>query len=261
MAIVVAGNSRRGPGFEFEFIAPRYLFWSTLFWTGLLLVAIQFAESRRWLRWPVYLVALSLPIAIFPMHYRSGLNCRWARMRAEFGAISLVNGARDEQQVHILGGGTKQVYRLAEQLRARRLDMFADGLQDWIGLREANLWSGQHKPEKLKGRCAVTALVQREDGMPAARVVGQASMNKGRIPTTLVIVDATGTIRGVARSSSTSPFINRVFYLGKAPTKTFLGYVCNYDPTSRYAVRSADDRILSEERIHVRGGMTDRASP
>src|SRR5207249_5623791 len=32
------------------------------------------------------------------------------------------------------------------QLRARRLDMFTDGLQDWIGLSETNLFDGRHKP-------------------------------------------------------------------------------------------------------------------
>jgi hypothetical protein len=253
MAFIIAGRANHLRLLPSEVAAPRYLFWSTLFWTGLLLIAIQCAESKLWLRWPVYLAALALPVLTLPSHYKGGLHWRWGRRLAESGATSLINGVRDDQQIRILAPvhGTSQVYRVAEQLRARRLDMFADGLQDWIGLGDANLLSGQHKPEKLKGRCAVTALVQCEDSIPAAQVVGQASTDKGRIPTTLVIVDATGVVRGVARSSPTSPFINRVFYLGKAPTNAFLGYICNYDPTLRYTVRSADDRAISEEEIPV----------
>lgn len=68
MAIVVVGNNSRGPRFQFEFLFPRYLFWSTLFWTGLVLVGIQLAELKQWLRWPMYLVALTLPVVVFPMH-------------------------------------------------------------------------------------------------------------------------------------------------------------------------------------------------
>jgi hypothetical protein len=253
MALIIAGRANHLRTLPSEVGAPRYLFWSTLFWAGLLLIAIQCAESKRWLRWPVYLAALALPVLTLPSHYEGGLHWRLARRRAESGATSLINGVQDDQQTRILAPvrGTSQVYRVAEQLRARRLDMFAGGLQDWIGLGEANLLSGQHKPEKLRGRCTIAALVQRKDGIPAAQVVGQASMDKDRIPTTLVIVDPTGVVRGVARSSPTSPFINRMFYLGKAPTNAFWGYISDYDPTLRYAVRSADDQAISEEEIPV----------
>jgi hypothetical protein len=144
------------------------------------------------------------------------------------------------------------IYRVADQLRARRLDMFADGLQDWIGLSEANLFRGRHKPEGLTGRCNVAALVQCDNGAPAARVMGQASREGHSIPKTLVIVDPTGVVRGVARCSSPiSPFINRTFYLGKSTTNWFLGYIRDYDPQLKYAVRSADNGVLSEEKIPV----------
>ncbi len=261
MALVVAGRADRFRAQPFEVAGPRYLFWSTLFWTGLLLMAIQCAESKRWLRWPIYLVALALPVLAFPEHYQSGLRLRWARQLAESGATSLINGVRDERYVRLFGD-PKLVYRVAEQLRVRRLDMFADGLQDWIGLGEANLFGGRHKLEKLKGRCAVAALVECDNGAPAARVVGQASKHGGRIPKTLAIVDPTGAVRGVARSSPTSPFINRAFYLGKFKANGFLGYIRDYNPQLKYAVRSADNGILSEEEIPVQvGGMTKPTKP
>src|SRR6266487_1265617 len=192
MALVVIG---RTDYFHFPpskvFGHPGYFFWSTLFWSGLLLVAIRRAEA---------------------------------------------------------------VYHRAEELRARRLDMFADGLQDWIGLGDTDLFGGRQKPEGLKGWCGVVALGQCDNGAPAARVLGQVSKHRSLIPKTLVIVDPTGVVRGVAHSSSTSQFINYAFYLGKlSPLSTdrFVGYIRDYNPQLQYAVRSADDGILSEEKIPV----------
>jgi hypothetical protein len=285
MALAVAVNRVRGPGFEFEFLSPRYLFWSTLFWTGLLLVAIQRAESKHWLRWPVYLVALALPILALPEHYRSALALRTARTADECAALSLVAGVRDERQMITLWLHSDWIYRVAQQLRVRRLDMFADGLQDWIGQSEANLFGGRRKRVKLEGRCTVAALVQGNDGAAAVRVTGQAVRNRhipriirwamipaswilgdeikneSRTPKTLVIVDQIGVIRGLARSSPMSPFINRVFYLRKVQTNAFVGYIRDYNPQLRYVVRSADDQILSDEKIPVQGRITERASP
>jgi hypothetical protein len=259
MALIVAGRADHFRALPFEVAAPRYFSWSTLFWTGILLMAIQCAESKLWLRWPVYLVALALPVLAFPAHYRAGLNARWGRETAEWGAVSLVNGVRDEQLARVPFGNLELGYRVAGQFRVRRLDMFADGLQDWIGLGEANLFAGRHKPEKLKGRCAVTALVHCDNGAPAARVVGQASRHGGSVPKTLVIVDPTGVVRGVARSSTTSRFISRVFYLDKVQRNPFLGYIRDYNPQLHYAVRSADNWTLSEEKIPVQVGVTKPA--
>jgi hypothetical protein len=141
------------------------------------------------------------------------------------------------------------------------LAMFADGLQDWIGLEEESLFGGRCRAEKLKGRCSVVALVQCDNGAPAARVVGQALKQGRAVPKTLVMVDPSGVVRGVARSSPTNRFINRTFYLGKVNPHRFLGYIRDYNPQLRYAVRSADDRTLSEEKIPVRVGMTEPARP
>jgi hypothetical protein len=264
MALIVAGRAGRLLAQPIEIAGPRYLFWSTLFWTGLLLMAIQSAESRQWSRWPVFLIALTLPLLAFPQHYRSGLQYRWARQLTESGATSLINGVRDEERVRGAFGNFGNLelgYHVAEQLRARRLDMFADGLQDWIGLEEGNLFGGRSRAEKLEGRCSVVALVQCDNGAPAARVVGQASKHGGRVPERLVIVDSIGVVRGVARSSPTSRFINRAFYLGKVKAGGFLGYIRDFNPQLRYSVRSADDRTLSEEKIPVRVGMTKPTKP
>jgi hypothetical protein len=257
MALVVTGNTLRGSHFQFEFLFPRYLFWSALFWTGLLLVGIQVAGSRQWLRWSVYLFALALAVMVFPTHYRGGVNCRWARILAEASATSLVNGVWDDQQVRIIapaGGGVNQVYRLAEQLRARRLDMFADGLQDWIGASETTITGGRYKNKGLSGQCMLAALLERDNGAPAARLTGQLWKRAGQIPHILIIVDQMGRIHGVGHSFvrfSENRFVDRMFYLNKTPTSLFFGYIRDYDPHQKYAVRSADGGVLSAEKIRV----------
>jgi hypothetical protein len=265
VAIILAGRAPRFRALPFEVAAPRYLFYSPLFWTGLLLIAIHCAESKLWLRWPVYLVALALPVLAFPEHYKSGLNARSARVYLiEPAATSLVNGVRDEQQVKFLFRRPKQIYNLAEQLRLRRLDMFADGLQDWIGINEASLFAGRHERERLNGQCSVEALVECDNGAPAARVTGQMWKRGHIVPKTLVIVDPTGMICGVGRSSamwSENRFINRTFYLSKFTGSRFLGYIRDYNPQLHYAVRSADDRILSEEKVLVGVPTPNSANP
>jgi hypothetical protein len=267
MAIVVVGNSSRGPHFQFEFLRPRYLFWGTLFWTGLVLLGIQLAESKQWLRWPMYLVALALPVVVFPMHFRSALNSNRARTLAEAGATSLVNGVQDDEQIRILApaaGGTKQVYRVAEELRARRLDMFTDGLQDWLGANQTSITSRPYKREELSGQCRVAALVRCDNGAPAARITGQIWKSKHRVPKTLVIVDSGGVVRGIGHSSSIyseTPFVNSTFYGSRVMRTRFIGYIRDYDPGLHYAVRSADHGIFSEEMIPVQSPTSKSTNP
>ena len=54
---------RLNPG---RVVASWYFFWSTLFWTGLLMVTIQYFESRKWLNWPALLGIVAIPIFAFP---------------------------------------------------------------------------------------------------------------------------------------------------------------------------------------------------
>src|SRR5207247_8976740 len=83
---------------------PGYFFWSTLFWSGLLLVAIRRAESKQWPRWPIYLAALALPGPVLPKRYKGGLLRREIRSEAESSAPSFVDEYRcHELQIGILG--------------------------------------------------------------------------------------------------------------------------------------------------------------
>src|SRR5207248_10940778 len=113
------------------------------------------------------------------------------------------------------------------------------------------VWPG-HSPEGRRWRCRIEALCQCDNGARAARVSGQPFKHEQSIPWTLVITDSHGVIRGVARSAPISPFINGTFYQSKlAANIGFVGYIRDYDPELRYALRSADNLTLSDEEIPV----------
>jgi hypothetical protein len=252
MVMIVVGRAPLIRLVPSEVAAPRYFFWSTLFWTGLAMVAIQRAEPKRWLRCPVLLGALIVPIFVLPSHFEEGARYRYAAKLADSAAISLVNGACDAEEVKILFRDPHQVYKVAPQLRARRLDMFAGGLQDWLGASETSLFAGHHQPEGLKGRCDVAAVLKCEDGTVFARLTGSALIRGTVVPKTLVAIDGHGVVCGVGRSFATNPFINRVLYRGIFPGTSFLCYIRAYDSSLPYAIHSLDGDELSDETIEVR---------
>jgi hypothetical protein len=246
----------RSISFNLAPVAPRYLFWSSLFWTSLILLGIKRADRLQWGRWPVILLPFAIAILVWPAHYQAWLWCKNAQVLYDEDAIALINGAVDAQRIQTLPPQFKQIFQervlLASQVRARRLDIFADGLQDWIGLREADVFGARNKREGLNGQCSIDALGQCDNGAPAARVRGRALKHEQSVPWTLVIADSNGVIRGVARSARLNPFVNRTFYQGKLTAEIgFVGYIRNYNPELRYVVRSADNLTLSDEEIPV----------
>jgi hypothetical protein len=280
LMLIAAGRIQYFHMLPSEVLAPRYLFWSSLFWTGLFLIAIQRAEHQRWGRWTAIVFALAAVIFAWPEHYLMWFHNKLSKCRVEQAATAVINGVVDDNS-WFLSLDPRQIGRVAPQLRAHRLDMFADGLQDWIGLNETSLFRGRRKPEDLRGKCRVSKLVECDNGAPAARVVGLATtrhhvprvvgwaiapvtwivgkeIKKGYVtPARFVIVDPTGVVRGVARSCSLTPVVNRVFYQGRFPTTDFLGYIRDYNPQVQYVVRSADDDVLSEETIPVQNDASN----
>jgi len=78
----------------------------------------------------------------------------------ESAAASLINGVCDTDMVAQMYPTPATVNSLAKQYRQRRFDMFADGLQDWIGVSETNLFGGHYKSVELKGSIAVQSLIR-----------------------------------------------------------------------------------------------------
>ena len=262
--------------------APRYLFWSTLFWGGLLLLLIARGENVPYLRWIAFCIPLATPVFAFPSHQRWALHSKYAQILATDAATSLINRVRDIETLKIIAPVYIEFpYMVAPQLRAHRLGMFADGLQDWIGLNEASLFAGRHKPERLVGTCRVSKLAQCDNGAPAARIVCHVTTRRHippivrwaispvawlvdketkhgyMTPNRLVVIDSNGIVRGVARSCGMSSFANRVLFQGKFCTTCILGYISDYNPQLHYIVRSADDNVLSEEALPVQDDVSN----
>jgi hypothetical protein len=281
--VIIAGRIQHFDALPSEVMAPRYVFWSSLFWAGLFLVAIQRAEHQRWGRWVIIFFAFATAVFIWPEHYLRWFHGKTARCFITEAATALINGVVDDNAL-ILSNDPKRIARVAPQLRANRLDMFADGLQDWIGLNETSLLGGRRKPERLQGRCRVSKLVQCDNGASAARIVGHAITRQHvpRIirwlltpvswvagqeikteyvtPKTLVVLDPKGVVRGVARSCSLSPVVNGLFYHGAFSTTNFLGYIRDYNPQLQYVVRSADNGVISEETISVQNAVANSSN-
>ena len=237
--------------------SPRYLFWSSLFWTSLILLGIERAERLQRGRWPAFLLSFAIAILAWPAHYQAWFRCKDAQIRLyDKDVTAMINGVVDAQTAQAMPPQYKRVFedrlQKAWQLRARRLDVFVEGLQDWIGHNEADIFGARHKREGIRGQCRIDGSGQCNNSAPAARVSGQALKRDQSIPSTLVIIDQNGVICGVARSARISPLVNRTFYQGKFTAKIgFVGYIRDYNPELEYVVRSADNLTLSDEEIPV----------
>ena len=247
--LVIASRVERFQEIATDPVAPRYLFWTSLFWAGLLLLAVHHAQRRRWLRWPCILLVFAFAIAGWQEHKDEGLHWRYARLIATQGATSVINGIADPQK--LLASSQEEVDRLAPQLRARRLDMFAEGLQDWIGRPAAQLFDGREDKTSFRGRAAMQRLTGGRDQPSAVRISGQLTVGNDQPWPNMVVVDSGGTVVGVARAFFTNSFLNRLLYGGRMPNGQLAGYIPNHQAGTRYALRAAGPNGISTAKIDI----------
>ena len=222
MGFIVIGRTAHMHASPGEIVAPRYMFWSSLLWPGLFLIFVQNVDSKKWARWPTFSVLSALPLLIFPEHYQAAAWGRHVHLIMEPAATSLINGVCDTDMVAQMYPTPATVYSLAKQYRQRRLDMFAGGLQDWIGVSETNLFGGHYKSVELKGSIAVQSLVRCANGAPAARVTGWAIERETSIPKQLILVNAGGKVCGLARPTEIHTNINSQIYCLNSRPADFL---------------------------------------
>jgi hypothetical protein len=232
-----------------EVVAPRYVFWSSLFWAGLLLLLIAAAEQWPRVRWACFLFVFVIPIVAWPEHCQEGFHWRYARLSAEVDAASLLNGVTDPKRA--LFPDPKQVALLTPQLRARRLDIFAGGVQDWIGQPISTLFHGQEDKGDFRGHAIIRKLAEGATPPSAVRVTGTVLKKIKAISVTMVIVDSHGVVAGIARSRRTSDFLNRLLYKGRMPARQFAGYIPRYEPATKYVIRAVRKHGLSKTFIEV----------
>lgn len=246
--LVVSGRVLHFQKVPLDVVAPRYLFWSSLFWTGVVLTMIS-AAHPEWLRWPCALFVFAIAIGGWQEHYAEGFHWRYARYLADEGATSLINGVFDPNRM--LAPTIEQADSVVPQLRALRLDMFADGLHEWIGQPLARLFRNSHNEPAFRGRAAAERLVGGRDQAHAVKVVGQLDLQG--TARNLVIVDQQGTVVGIARVFITNRLINRLLYGGGMLNGRLAGYIRDYDPASHYILRAVgNNNDVSEDWIEVR---------
>ena len=252
IGFIVAGRTAEMHATPGQVLAPRYLFWSSLFWAGLALTAIQKAETVRFLRWPVWVTLSALPILVLPQQYQGAIWSRTVQLLMESAATSLINGVCDQTKVLVMYPDSSVVYNLAKQFQLQRLDMFRDGMQDWIGISADELARKQASHSiDLKGAFSVQTTVQCEGKAPSARVVGWAIEQERQIPSQIVFVDSQGVICGLARPTQISPTVNREHNLFRFTASEFLGYIRSYNPQTSYFARSIDDDSISTQMLPV----------
>ncbi|MGH8092338.1 MAG: hypothetical protein ACREIF_02530 [Chthoniobacterales bacterium] len=247
--LVVAGRLEYFREIPDQIAAPRYWFWSSLFWAGLLLVTLGIGRRQKWIRWPSIILVLAAPIIGWQGHRDEGLHWRYAKLLSEESATSLINGVHDPDRM--LFREMEQIDVLAPQLRARRLDMFAAGLQDWIGRPTAELFGNNREKKRFEGEAHVERLPGGPDQKNAVRVVGRLYPGRYAVPSAMVILDPKDIVVGIARSFATSLPFNWVLFGNRMPPAPFCGYIREYDPAKQYLIRSADNHRMSDQEIPI----------
>ncbi len=170
--LIVAGRLDYFHEMPGQLAAQRYLFWSSLFWAGLILMAM--GVMRGWWRWSCIFLIFAAAIFGWRDHRKEGLRWRYSRLLTEQAVTSLLNGVQDSQG--LLFRDRRQIDLLAPKLRSQRLDMFAEGLQDWIGQPASALFQ-QSVQNRFRGEAHLELMEDK-----AARIKGQAYMGKRKVP-------------------------------------------------------------------------------
>lgn len=248
--LVVASRVERFAEFSTDPVAPRYLFWTSLFWAGLLLLGLHYTQRSRWLRWPCILLVFVFCVAGWQVHVDEGRHWRYSRFLATESATTLLNGVADPQT--LLASNQEEEDLLAPELRARGLDVFATGLHDWIGQPVTSLFGGREDERRFGGRAAMQRLSGGRDQENAVKVSGRLQVEPGRRPQqNMIIVDPAGTVVGIARSFASDEFLNRWLFGGRMPNGVFVGYIRNYAEGIPYVLRAAGPDAISRQKIVI----------
>ena len=248
LGLVAIGRSDTMHAFPVETNAPRYLFWSTLLWLGVVLILLDRAQTHSMLRRVIWPVVFALPVLVFPSHFRHALHWRFARCLSEEAASALVNGVRDDVAVQALFRRPEVVYRLSETFRARRLDMFASGSIDWFGRHSTDVLTTSRKLRRCRAYGRIRETLTRDDGQTGAKLVG--TMNKDGAHR-FVVVDDNDVIRGLGVACALSRTIDQIFYANTFETNLLRGYIRDYAPTSHYRLRCVVRGAVSPAAVDV----------
>lgn len=253
LVLIIAGRTLDFSLHPTEVSATRYLFWTSLFWAGLIICALQWGAPSPKLRGVLLVVCLAVPFLVYPEHVRQGRNARFVFYLANTASTSLINGVRDLEMIRFLSGKPDEVYALAPAFRRLRLDMFASGASEWLGRPISRVSEKRSHRASPHGALQVDALLTADDGKVAARFEGWAleDGHKKKIPNYLLVIDSKGTICGIGRPTIPRPDINQANHLPSASPSGFTGYIRNYDPAIHYSAYSMRKGAISTGTIAI----------
>lgn len=182
--------------------SQRYVSWGVLYWGALAMLLPALARpapaGQRFQAAAAMALAL-VSVALVPSHLRWGFASARTNLRAVEAALALVVGVRDDARVRAVlsvGDRVPQVYRVAGELKARRLNFFG---RPFAALPGEPVPAGTHFVGPGACRGAVTAMGPAPGG-PGLRVDGWAWDEAARRPPRLVLLlDRTGTVQGLGR--------------------------------------------------------------
>ncbi len=225
LGVVVRGeNSKQWPHF---FMGNRYMPWSLMTWIALCCAFVLLAQRRKRrlaIVQALLLPALGLaPILLWPSHSSYlGAYVR-ADLRDQEAALGLLAGVQDRELVaRQLFEEPDKVFRVAEHLRRRNLNIFDRGWHHWMGKPAGDLFVESHA-ESCKGGVTRVRPFPDQEG-ESARVFGWADVDGSSSPEAVVIVDPDGVITGLA-GFTRGQLPRRARTRTTTPLPGFFGYI------------------------------------
>ena len=210
-----------------QVIADRYLPWTCLFWLGLVLGwSERPATARRWARDAILpVLALVTAIALQPSHVTLAGWSATVHRNVQQSSVAAQLGIWDPQRFPDGADASRtDVERTLALMRQQRLSMFAEPAFNLLS-RGWRAPTGEHPVPPGSRAFGNREFVDDLSGDPVMSIEGWVTRIEDRPhDAALVVVDAAGEIRGLARFSFIGPG-KRGFRLNVPAKRGFDGYV------------------------------------
>ena len=254
LALIAVGRSASLNPNPHETLAPRYYFWSALFWSTLPAVAHYARPRLRQGRFAIALVAILFTSAALPSQSALAKIYATGRRITETAAFRVVCGVESENDLQDLFRGEHAqgaIYPLVARYRQLGLDMFA-----WPGARYVGGWMEQPEcemkthPFGVLGHWRVVQVFSTAKRKRAAQVVGWSLTRKEhRLGQYVLIAQGNGRIVGLGRFTFPYPGKNEKYHLGPNRCTGFEGYIQDYSPERRYLCRVVVQGELAPQEL------------
>jgi hypothetical protein len=248
-----------------QVFADRYMLWPCLFWACLALLALyrHAAARSRSLKIAGLTVLVALPCALYPTQEGNAIWGALVYRVAQQSAAQLRSGIYDAP--HFPGERKDARVELSEidLLRKRHLAMFADPAWQRVGTK----WSGtlDRSDDYAVDVRWQHSLTDAASGKPAGHLEGWIThgISRAQAGAQLAVIDAHGTIAGLAEYSFISPLLADSLMLHLPHKRGFDAYVREFVPGSTYTLALLDlkhDRGVELATLPEAGGAAERAA-